>query len=212
MSYSTDQDATYLKLVTRLLEGDVICPWSQPALARLLENPDIQHRINRWVQDLEMKLSETRSGTGMYLTYEGWNPQVKSAAKENFSKLIKDLRFYTQALELLMSSLHPDASFVPGEEIRFNNLLSQIDQSTTLQSQLAGLPSSKKHEALRDQLESLFSRLKKEGLLVEANTLHSIYQITARMDLIQEMLEFIAENEALPNLEPDHEKSQSVLL
>ena len=168
--------------------------------------------MHRLLQDLEMKRSETRSGTGMYLTYEGWNPQVKSAAKENFSKLIKDLRFYTQALELLMSSLHPDASFVPGEEIRFNNLLSQIDQSTTLQSQLAGLPSSKKHEALRDQLESLFSRLKKEGLLVEANTLHSIYQITARMDLIQEMLEFIAENEALPNLEPDHEKSQSVLL
>ena len=54
---------------------------------------------------------------------------------------------------------------------------------------------------MKEQLESLFQRLQKDGLLVEANTKHSIFQVTARIELVQDLIIFINENERLPEMD-----------
>lgn len=56
---------------------------------------------------------------------------------------------------------------------------------------------------MKEQLESLFQRLQKDGLLVEANAKHSIFQVTARIELVQDLIIFIQENEHLPEPETD---------
>ncbi len=193
----------YRALLTRLLAQDVVCQWSQPALARLLEKEEVRQRINRWVGELGMELACTSSERGHYLVYRGYDVAVKSAAREMFTKVMKDLRFYVRMLEMMMNALHADAALVPGEELRFNDLLSLIGQSPSLQSQLGELHSSRKHSAVKDQMETLFARMVKEGLLVEANAKHSIYQVTGRIELIQDVIIFIQDNERLPEAEVD---------
>jgi len=193
----------YRKLVMKLLSGAVVCRWSEPGLARLLEQAEVRNRINRWVGEMGMSLAQTSSEQGYYLIYSEFDATVKSAARELFTRVMKELRFYVRVLELMMNSLHPDTSLQPGEDVRFPHLLNQISQSPSLQTHLGELSSSKKHSAVKDQLESLFNRLLKEGILVEANKKHSIYQVTARIELIQDIIIFIQENENLPEAEPD---------
>lgn len=193
----------YRTLLTQLLSGQVICQWSAPAQARLLEREDVQNRVNRWASEIGMTLASTSSGSGHYLVYSGYDGSVKTAARELFTRIMKQLRFYVQTLEMLMNALHTETSLVPGEEIRFHDLLSQIGQSPSLQTQLGNLPSSKRHTAFKEQLEGLFSQLVKEGLLVEANAKHSIFQVTSRVELIQDLIIFIQENEQLPEPEMD---------
>lgn len=195
---------TYRSLVTALIRGAVICPWSFPTEARLLEREDIQEKINAWVDDLGMELAETSSGNGHYLVYRGFDPTVKAVARDIFTSVMKDLRFYVRMLEVLMNSLHADMTMVAGEELRFHDFLNQVIQSPSLQAQLSELSSSKKHSAVKEQLESLFQRLAKEDLLVEANSKHSIYQVTARIELIQDVIIFIGENEKLFDAESEN--------
>lgn len=202
-SHASGHSETYRKLVTALLGGAVVCQWSMPAESRLIEKPDIQSKINAWVSELGMELAETSTGQGHYLVYRGFDHTVKLVAREMFTRIMKDLRFYVGMLEMLMNSLHEDMSLVAGEELRFHDLLSQVSQSPSLQSQLGGLPSSKKHNAVKEQLESLFQRLQKDGLLVEANAKHSIFQVTARIELVQDLILFIQDNERLPEPETD---------
>lgn len=194
----------YRSLVTALIGGAVICPWSFPTEARLLEREDIQEKINAWVDDLGMELAETSSGNGHYLVYQGFDPTVKAVARDIFTRVMKDLRFYVRMLEVLMNTLHADMTMVAGEELRFHDFLNQVSQSPSLQAQLSELSSSKKHSAVKEQLESLFQRLVKEGLLVEANSKHSIYQVTARIELIQDVIIFIGENEKLFDAESEN--------
>lgn len=202
-NHASGHSDTYRKLITTLLGGAVVCPWSFPAESRLLEQQDVQDKINVWVGDLGMELAETSSGRGYYLVYRGFDPTVKAVARDMFSRVMKDLRFYVRMLEVLMNALHADMTMVAGEELRFHDFLNQVSQSPSLQSQLSELSSSKKHSAVKEQLESLFQRLVKEGLLVEANAKHSIYQVTARIELIQDVIIFIGENEKLS--EPESE-------
>ena len=200
-SHASGHSETYRKLVTALLGGAVVCQWSLPAEARLMEKPEIQTKINAWVSELGMELAETSSGRGHYLVYRGFDPTVKLVAREMFTRVMKDLRFYVRMLEMLMNTLHADMTLVAGEELRFHDLLSQVSQSPSLQSQLGELYSSKKHNAVKEQLESLFQRLQKDGLLVEANTKHSIFQVTARIELVQDLIIFINETERLPEMD-----------
>lgn len=202
-NHASGHSETYRKLITALLGGAVICPWSFPAEARLLEQQDIRNKINGWVSDLGMELAETSSGRGNYLVYRGFDPTVKAVARDMFSRVMKDLRFYVRMLEVLMNSFHADITMVAGEELRFHDLLNKVGQSPSLQSQLSELSSSKKHSAVKEQLESLFQRLVKEGLLVEANAKHSIYQVTARIELIQDVIIFIGESEKLSGPESE---------
>jgi hypothetical protein len=202
-SHASGHSDTYRKLITALLGGAVVCQWSMPSESRLMEKPEIQSKINAWVSDLGMELAETSSGRGHYLVYRGFDPTVKLVAREMFTRVMKDLRFYVRMLEMLMNSLHEDMTLVAGEELHFHDLLSQVGQSPSLQSQLGELYSSKKHNAVKEQLESLFQRLQKDGLLVEANAKHSIFQVTARIELVQDLIIFIQENEHLPEPETD---------
>ena len=201
---SVGNSETYRTLLTRLLAGNVVCQWSAPSLARLIEREDIQNRVNRWSSELGMELAETSSGNGRYLVYQGFDNTVKAVARETFTKLMKNLRFYVQTLEMLMNALHPESSLLPGEELRFHDLLSQVSQSPSLQTQLSNLPSSRKYTAYKEQLDGLFSQLIKEGLLVEANAKHSIYQVTSRIELVQDLIIFIQDNEHLPEPEVDN--------
>ena len=202
-SQSTTSEA-YRTLLTQLMSGQVICQWSAPSLARLLEREDVKNRVNRWASEIGMQLASTSSGAGHYLVYEGFDSNAKAVSRELFTRLMKSLRFYVQTLEMLMNALPPEMTLVPGEELRFHNLLHQVGQSPSLQTQLGNLPSSKRHTAYKEQLDSLFSVLLKEGLLVEANAKHSIYQVTSRIELIQDLIIFIQENEELPEPEIDN--------
>lgn len=202
-SHASGHSETYRNLITALLGGAVVCPWSYPAESRLLEKSEIQDKVNGWVSELGMELAETSSSRGLYLVYRGFDPTVKSVARDMFTRVMKDLRFYVRMLEMLMNTMHADMTLVAGEELRFTDLLNQVSQSPSLQTQLGELPSSKKHGAVKEQLESLFQRLLKEGLIVEANAKHSIYQVTARIELIQDVIIFIQDNERLPEIEPD---------
>lgn len=136
---------TYRSLVTALIRGAVICPWSFPTEARLLEREDIQEKINAWVDDLGMELAETSSGNGHYLVYRGFDPTVKAVARDIFTSVMKDLRFYVRMLEVLMNTLHADMTMVAGEELRFHDFLNQVIQSPSLQAQLSELSLSLIH-------------------------------------------------------------------
>jgi hypothetical protein len=168
-SHASGHSEVYRQHITAFLNGSVVCPWSFPAQARLLEKQETHNKINAWVSELGMELAETSSGRGSYLVYRGFDATVKLAARDLFSRVMKDLRFYVRMLEMLMNTLHPDMTLVAGEELRFNELLNQISQSPSLQTQLSELRSSNKHSAVKEQVESLFQRLVKEGLIVEAN-------------------------------------------
>jgi len=202
-NHASGHSETYRQLITTLLGGGVVCPWSSPAESRLLEKSDIQNKVNSWVGELGMELAETSSGRGHYLVYRGFDPAVRLVAREIFSRVMKDLRFYVRMLEMLMNTLHADTTLVAGEELRFTELLNQVGQSPSLQTQLGELHSSKKYGAVKEQLESLFQRMTKEGLIVEANAKHSIYQVTARIELIQDVILFIQDNERLPEIEDE---------
>jgi len=195
---STLHSETYKKALLSLIQGNVICRWSDPSAAEILERPETRERINQWSGELDMELAQTTSENGWFLVYKGIDPHTRSVARDLFSGIMKELRFYVRMLELLMNTLHRDASMSPGETMRLSELMQAMDESPDLRAQLADLPTSRKTAVVKDQVETLIGKLKREGVIIESNAKHSIFTFTAKIDLIQDIVIFIQDNEHIP--------------
>jgi hypothetical protein len=152
-----------------------------------------------------MELAQTDSETGYFLIYKAINPDTRAVAREIFSSIMKELRFYVRMVELFMNTQHRDASMSPGETIRLADMMKAMDESPDLRDQLADLPTSRNISVVKGQVEALIGKLKREGVLIESNPKHSIYTFTAKIDLIQDIIIFIQENEHIPVHEADDE-------
>lgn len=195
---STLHSETYKKALLSLIQGNVICRWSDPSGAEILERQETRERINHWSGELDMELAQTTSENGWFLVYRSIDPHTRSVARDLFSGIMKELRFYVRMLELFMNTQHRDASMSPGETMRLSNLMQAMDESPDLRAQLADLPTSRKTSVVKDQVEALIGKLKREGVIVESNAKHSIFTFTAKIDLIQDIIIFIQENEHIP--------------
>ena len=185
-------------VVQSLLAGDFICSVSNRDGFAFLSDQDNQSAVNDYIGKIGLYLATTRSGGAYFSAHNaGGGPDdersARKAAKEVFTEIKQTLRPLVSFLEMVMRAMQSDDLLVVGTSIEVNKLMGAIDANPSFRSDLQTLASQLKLQADgtdRTRLDKVLKSFRDKGYLLLSNQEREIYQITGKIEFIQEVIEY----------------------
>jgi len=116
---------------------------------------------------------------------------------------------------MVMRVMQNDNLLVVGTPIEVNKLMGAIDANPSFRNDLQTLASQLKIQADgtdRNRLEKVLRSFRDKGYLLLSNPEREIYQITGKIEFIQEVIEFLMEHDAIGDKEDETPSTQGALV
>ena len=205
--------------VTLLLSGEFICSVRYPDAWRFLTEEAQRKDVDAFIGRLGRRLASTRQGGAWFAAYQQIGAQERRAMREVFADIKHNLRLLVGFFVHVMQALRQDQFLAPGSIIEANRLMAAIDENPNLRGELQALAGLGKGPTgdgtLRGTLERLLKKLRDDGYLVLANPEREIYEVTGKIEYLQEVVDFLMAHQSIPDEveeETDTEVRQETLL
>lgn len=189
--------------LTLLLSGEFICSIRYPDAWRFLEDEAQRRDAEQFLARLGRRLTRTRQGGAWFAAYQEINRDERSAIRECFADIKHNLRLLVGFFVHVMQALRQEQFLAPGSIIESSRLMAAIDENPNLRSELQGLAGLGKGQCgdgtLRGTLERLLKRLRDDGYLVLANPEREIYEVTGKIEYLQEVVDFLMAHQSIPD-------------
>lgn len=207
------------RTLTLLLAGEFICGVRYPDAWRFLEDEGRRQEVDAFLRKLRRRLTRTRHGGAWFAAYVEIGKDERRAMREGFADIKHNLRLLVGFFVHVMQALRQDQFLAPGSIIEANRLMAAIDQNPNLRGELQALAGLGKGPTgdgtLRGTLERLLKKLRDEGYLLLANPEREIYEVTGKIEYLQEVVDFLMAHQSIPDEveeETDGDGSQESLL
>lgn len=205
--------------LTLLLAGEFICAVRYPDAWRFLEHAGQREDAEAFLGRLGRRLACTRQGGAWFAAYTEVGELERRAMREGFSDIKHNLRLLVGFFVHVMQAQRQDQFLAPGSIIESSRLMAAIDGNPNLRGELlalAGLGKGPTSDGtLRGTLERLLKKLRDDGYLVLANPEREIYEVTGKIEYLQEVVDFLMAHQSIPDEvaeEADGEGRQGTLL
>jgi DNA-binding transcriptional ArsR family regulator len=193
--------------LTLLLAGEFICAVRYPDAWRFLEDEGQRRDAESFLGRLGRRLARTRQGGAWFAAYTQVGADERRLIREGFADLKHNLRLLVGFFVHVMQAQRQDQFLAPGSVIEANRLMAAIDESPNLRGELlalAGLGKGATGDGTnRSTLDRLLKRLRDDGYLVLANPEREIYEVTGKIEYLQEVVDFLMEHQSIPDEPPD---------
>ncbi|MGV8894072.1 MAG: condensin complex protein MksE [Burkholderiaceae bacterium] len=203
------------QVVQALLTGEFICPVSNHEGFSFLNVQDNQHAVNDYLGKIGLHLAETRHGGAYFAAHNVTGGHERKTAKEVFTDIKQTLRPVVSFLDMVMRAMQSDDFLAVGTPIEVNKLMAAIDANPSFRNDLQTLATQLKVQADgtdRTRLEKVLKSFRDKGYLLLSNPEREIYQITGKIEFIQEVIEFLMEHDAIQDEEEETPAKQGVLV
>ncbi len=203
------------QVVQALLTGEFICPVSNHEGFSFLNVQDNQHAVNDYLGKIGLHLAETRHAGAYFAAHNVTGGHERKTAKEVFTDNKQTLRPVVSFLDMVMRAMQSDDFLAVGTPIEVNKLMAAIDANPSFRNDLQTLATQLKIQADgtdRTRLEKVLKNFRDKGYLLLSNPEREIYQITGKIEFIQEVIEFLMEHDAIPDEEDETPAKQGVLV
>lgn len=189
--------------LTLLLSGEFICSIRYPDAWRFLEDEAQRRDAEQFLARLGRRLTRTRQGGAWFAAYQDIGRDERSAIREGFADIKHNLRLLVGFFVHVMQALRQEQFLAPGSIIESSRLMAAIDENPNLRVELQGLAGLGKGQGgdgtLRGTLERLLKRLRDDGYLVLANPEREIYEVTGKIEYLQEVVDFLMAHQSIPD-------------
>jgi hypothetical protein len=199
--------------VEQLLAGQFICPFAFADEYRYLSDESQFEEVQHYLSRIGKSLSNAQ-GSYFYLSYIDLQAAQKRTISAKFKEAQLDLRPVVEFLALLMRAKNSDATMIPGDELRFSELLGIIEADSSLQKDLERLGfiiKSTAKEKLTDRLMAIFRYLVNAAVLIQPDPAVDIYRATGKLGYLYDLMEFIAINKS-DSFAPEEQPEQGNLI
>lgn len=201
--------------LTLLLSGEFICQVRYPEAFRFLEEAENREEAKAFLARLGRRLGKTRHGGAWYAVFDRVGPEERKGIRDEFAEIKHNLRLLVGFFVHVMQALRYEEFLAPGSIIEANRLIAAIDENPNLRSELQNLTNLGKGYAadgtLRGILDKLLKKMREEGYLVLANPEREIYEVTGKIEYLQEVVDFVMAYESIPD-EAEEEPETGFLL
>jgi hypothetical protein len=205
--------------VTLLLSGEFICNIRYPDAWRFLEDEAQRRDAEQFLERLGRRLACTRQGGAWFAAYVEIGSDERRAIREGFADIKHNLRLLVGFFVHVMQALRQEQFLAPGSIIESSRLMGAIDENPNLRVELQALAGLGKGQGgdgtLRGTLDRLLKRLRDDGYLVLANPEREIYEVTGKIEYLQEVVDFLMAHQSIPDEieeEGDADEAQGRLL
>jgi hypothetical protein len=189
--------------VTLLLSGEFICNIRYPDAWRFLEDEAQRRDAEQFLERLGRRLTCTRQGGARFAAYAEIGSDERRAIRESFAEIKHNLRLLVGFFVHVMQALRQEQFLAPGSIIESSRLMAAIDENPNLRVELQGLAGLGKGQGgdgtLRGTLDRLLKRLRDDGYLVLANPEREIYEVTGKIEYLQEVVDFLMAHQSIPD-------------
>jgi hypothetical protein len=193
--------------LTLLLAGEFVCAVRYPDAWRFLEDDAQRQDAETFLARLGRRLARTRQGGAWFAAYIQVGADERRAMREQFADIKHNLRFLVGFFVHVMQALRQDQFLAPGSIIESNRLIAAIDENPNLRSELQTLAALGKGPTgdgkLSSTLERLLKKLRDDGYLVLANPEREIYEVTGKIEYLQEVVDFLMAHQSIPDEIPE---------
>ena len=187
--------------VELLLQGHTICQVSQPDAYRYLSEQSLFEKVNDYLRLINRKVKVIEDGLAFVACYCTIEEENRADIRQQLRQVRDIFRPLVNFLDLAMTALVHDCAMRAGDTIRLSELLRGIEHEPTLKQQLAlltykGIFKTSRND-ISEQLNFILKKLAEAGYVQRLETGSTIYQITAKMNYIHELIDFINDSESL---------------
>ena len=186
--------------VTLLLSGVFVCAISHPDAFRFLGIEENRKDVEAFIGRLGRRLAGTRHGSAWYVAFTGLDPEARKSIREEFADIKHSLRLVVGFFVHVMQALRREEFLSPGSLIETNRLMAAIDENPSLTNELqtlANLGKANNDGTLHSALQKLLKKMREEGYLVLANPEREIYEVTGKVEYLQEVVDFLMVHESV---------------
>jgi hypothetical protein len=187
--------------LTLLLAGEFICAIRYPDAWRFLDDEGQRAEAEAFLARLGRRLARTHQGGAWFAAYTQVGTEERRAIREGFADIKYKLRPLVNFLVFVMQAQRQDHFLAPGSLIEANRLMLAIDDNPNLRVEIQAIAAQGKgtwaDPTLRGILERLLKRLQDDGYLVLANPEREIYEVTGKIEYLQEVVDFLMAHESV---------------
>lgn len=188
------------RVVQSLLSGEFVCPVSDHEGFTFLSDSRSHQSVNVYLGKIGLHLATTRHGGAFFAAHNAIGGPERKAAREVFTDIKQTLRPLVSFLDLVMRAMQSDDLLAVGTPLELNKLMAAIDANPSFRNDLQTLASQLKVQADgtdRTRLEKVLRSFRDKGYLWLSNPEREIYQVTGKIEFIQEAIEFLMEHDAI---------------
>jgi hypothetical protein len=203
------------QIVQALLAGDFVCLVSNHEGFAFLEDESNKYAVNDYLGKIGLRLGKTRHGGAYFAAHNVVGGHERKAAKDVFTDIKQTLRPLVSFLDMVMRAMQSDELLAVGTSIEVNKLMGAIDANPSFRNDLQTLAIQLKIQADgtdRTRLEKVLKSFREKGYLLLSNPEREIYQITGKIEFIQEAIEFLMEHDCIRDEEDGTPVTQGVLV
>lgn len=193
----------FKQLIPDLLAGKFICAYTDHEAFHYLSDADKYEEVDDYLAKIGLKLSTTRHGGAFFCAHIDINSEEKKAAKVTFKDIKHNLRPLVGFLDLLMRTMQRDDLLVAGALIEVTPMMNIIAGNPSFCNELRSLATQASITDSTDhrRLIKLLEKFKNNGYLNLVNSDREIYCVTGKIEYIQQVIEFLMEYGAVPEVE-----------
>ncbi len=195
----------FAQVVKALLAGEFVCAVAQPEGYVYLNEVVHRDQVNDYLAKLELQLAKTRHGGAYFAAYQQVGGPERRAAREVFTEVKHSLRPVVGFLDMVMRAMEQEQLLTIGSTVEVNKLMAAVDANPGFRNDLQNLAMQLRVPADgtdRYRLDKVLRNLKDKGYLVLVNSEREIYRVTGKIEFIQQVIEFLMENQGV-SLEED---------
>ena len=186
--------------MTLLLSGQFVCAISQPDAYRFLQEEANRKEVEAFLARLGRRLVSTKHGGAWYVAFARLDSEQRKGIREEYAEIKHTLRLVVGFFVHVMQALGREEILAPGSIIETHRLIAAIDENPSLRNELQTLVNLGKASSdgtLRSALERLLKKMRDEGYLVLANPEREIYEVTGKVEYLQEVVDFLMVHESV---------------
>jgi len=205
----------FSEVVRGLLAGEVICAISKPEGYAFLSDPANAQDVSAHLQRIELKLAQTQRRSAFYVACLADSTETRKVAKEVFKEIKQVDRPLVYFMDLLMRAMRNDDYLMPGSVIEASKLMAAIDASPSFRNELQSLAtmlSPSNDGTDRARLTKILKYFVSHGYLYLTNPERELYQVTGKIELFRETIDFLMEHDSVAAIDDGVPVSEPSLL
>jgi hypothetical protein len=191
-------------VLTKLLAGEYICPIAFRPEYETLCDPHVAAEVDQWLGKLDMRLARLHEQGAFFMAPALLlgSPSL-ARARDSLLNYRNEYGPMVTMLNIIRQAGKDGLTFSMGDYIQLAELETSVSEHPALETQLRNaigvVREARQDDSNRTVLKRLLEHLRREGFVVLANEKTENYQFTGKVDQIHAVLDFIAENQAIPD-------------
>jgi len=183
--------------VRLLLSGEFICPVNHPEEYRYLKDDGTRSEIDHYLSRIGRRLTTTSHGSGYFLAFTHCGETERAIIKAQFTEIKGTLAAVATFFRMVMRATGREDLLMHGATLESSVLMAQIDQDPALRNELQTVSNLfKQNEGSNRQVfDRILGRLKNGGYLQLVNAERGLYQVTAKVEYLLDIIRFLQEND-----------------